>query len=184
MPEKKKLTLSVDSEIVEKAKKIGINISEITENVLKHYTFEVDDANSEEIIYEYKQLFKSVVPLLKKFGTGVNIGSHELEPSGQYCADYYLTQEGNVETYTDDEPEIPKLNKKIDAITSNDVEHFYDPMKIINNLFGALVRGAERRKERLSELKMARKLLEVVNMSLEVKESKKTQKNGEGSEAR
>ncbi len=34
-PEKKKLTLSIDSEVIEKAKELGLNLSEITEKALK-----------------------------------------------------------------------------------------------------------------------------------------------------
>jgi len=43
---KEKLTLSVDKETVEKAKKLGINISEITEKVLRGFTFSAKEAEA------------------------------------------------------------------------------------------------------------------------------------------
>ena len=53
--EKQKLTLSVDKEAVEKAKKLGINISEITERVLMGYT---SAEKPEGSLHEaYNQLF-------------------------------------------------------------------------------------------------------------------------------
>ncbi len=46
MAEKQKLTLSVEKELVEKAKKLGVNISEITEIVLKH----VSETESKDVV--------------------------------------------------------------------------------------------------------------------------------------
>jgi len=68
---KEKLTLSVDKDVIEKAKKIGINISDITEKVLRGYT---SAERPEGSLYDgYKQLFDSITPLLKEFGVDMKI---------------------------------------------------------------------------------------------------------------
>ena len=54
---KEKLTLSVDKKVVKKAKEMGINISEITENVLKGFTFEPTSAEKTTLVEKYKELF-------------------------------------------------------------------------------------------------------------------------------
>ena len=44
---KTKLTLSIESEIVEKAKKIGLNISQACENALRLYITAMENANQQ-----------------------------------------------------------------------------------------------------------------------------------------
>jgi hypothetical protein len=74
---KEKLTLSVDKDIVSKAKILGINISEITEKVLAGYT----SAERPEGSFHdaYKQLFDSILPLLKEFDCTVKVAESWLE---------------------------------------------------------------------------------------------------------
>ncbi len=66
--EKKKLTLTVDSEIVKKARKDpDINISEITEKVLRAFTASSKTEDNEKRYDAYQELFDLMLPLLRKF---------------------------------------------------------------------------------------------------------------------
>src|SRR5512136_2085665 len=68
---KEKLTLSVDKQVVHKAKELGINISEITERVLTGYT--AAEKPNGDLYGAYMQLFDSIRPLLKEFDCSVKI---------------------------------------------------------------------------------------------------------------
>ena len=74
--EKQKLTLSVEKNLVEKAKKLGVNISEVTETVLRHIseTQTKEVVTQEELNDAYKKIFDAMLPAMRKFGASVVVG--------------------------------------------------------------------------------------------------------------
>ena len=70
---KEKLTLSVDKEVVEKAKELGINISELTEKVLSGFTFEPTEVEESQVRAKYMELFETMKPVLQKFKVHVKV---------------------------------------------------------------------------------------------------------------
>jgi len=70
---KQKLTLSVDADVVEKAKNLGWNISDITEKVLRGFAFEPKATEKEALYKKYEELFDVMRSLLQKYDTWVEI---------------------------------------------------------------------------------------------------------------
>jgi len=76
--EKKKLTLSVDSRVVEKAKSLGLNLSEITEKVLRTFAFAPTDVDRKALYTKYRELFDTMVPMLRDYNASVQVAGVEM----------------------------------------------------------------------------------------------------------
>lgn len=168
---KEKLTLSVDKEVVEKAKKIGINISDITEKVLTGYTSAEKPEGS--LHDAYQQLFDSILPLLKEFDCSVKIaeGTETVEFTDtngkkieqEMPIDFYLESDGSF--WMDQYETTLKDIKKISA------HYFLSPQKILSNIVDVLARSEEDRKERMKEILMAKRLIDAMSETLVRKKS-------------
>jgi len=172
---KEKLTLSVDKEVVEKAKKLGINISEITEKVLKGYTSAERPVGS--IHDAYKDLFDSIQQLLKEFDCNVKVAESWFEVEGnegevQRVAleeESYLTGSGSF---------LIKSNVGQDDYYIHDIkrihpEEFLAPEDILSNLVNELAKSQEKRKEKMDEILMAKRIIDAMSESLLQKQSTK-----------
>ena len=85
--QKQKLTLTVDRDVIEKAKAEGINISAITEQLLRAVTYQPNDGNTIDDVHKaYSALFSEVQTILKQYCTSIMVGDG-------YDAD----EEGNLE---------------------------------------------------------------------------------------
>jgi hypothetical protein len=171
---KEKLTLSVDKEVVEKAKNLGINISEITERVLKGYTSAERPVGS--IHDAYRDLFDSIQPLLKEFDCNVKVAESWLEVEDnageiQRVAledESYLTGSGSFLI----ESKITGENCYIHDIKRIRPEEFLAPEKILTNLVNELAKNQENRKEKMDEILMAKRIIDAMSESL-LKQSKR-----------
>jgi len=172
---KEKLTLSVDKEVVEKAKKLGINISEITEKVLIGYT----SAKPEGSLHQaYKELFDSILPLLKEFDCKVKVAEssdyfsyedsegNEIQ-DGRILDETFLTEDGN---YLVEPTTSPDSYYLVD-ITKIPREEFLTPDRILSNLVNELAKSQEKRKEKMEEILMAKRIIEAMSESLLKKQS-------------
>jgi hypothetical protein len=158
---KQKLTLSIDKEVIQKAKKLGINISELTEQVLKGYT-SAEKPNG--TLYDgYRQLFNSIVPLMKEYGIYDICVGQDSEPildeknnlihSINY--NYWLTSSGYFyESETDTSiKDIKKIN----------IQSFLSPKEILSKIIDALVKSKEAQEERMNELMMAKRIIDAMS---------------------
>ena len=161
---KQKLTLSVDSEIVEKARKLDINISDITEKVLSAFTSSLKNVNKEELYKRYQELFNMMLPLLKKFRVNTRIGNIQIEDAGgidpnfpedgniPMIFDIYLEPHGG---FTSDGPEI----KNIEDISPED---FDTPQDIVDNFISSIQEGVDYGKEQFKEIEMAQTIIDAL----------------------
>jgi len=171
---KEKLTLSVDKEVVEKAKNLGINISEITERVLKGYTSAEKPAGS--IHDAYRDLFDSIQQLLEEFDCNVKVAESWFEivdDAGEVERvalkdESYLTGSGSFLIQSGMSPEHYYVQdiKKIPA------DEFLTPEKILSNLVNELAESQEKRKEKMDEILMAKSIIDAISESL-LRQSKK-----------
>lgn len=163
---KEKLTLSVDKEVVEKAKKLGINISEITENILKGYTSAEKPNGS---MYDaYRQLFDAITPLLKEFGGQVKVGEggepvHIQDEKGrpyddEIPYDIFLDPDGSF--YQD------TFELRITDIEKIDQQDFSSPGKILSNLVDVLAKTKEANEEKMRQIMMAKRIVEAMSETL------------------
>ena len=175
-PGKKKLTLTVDERVIEKAKSLGFNLSEVTESVLRSFSFQPSEADTEEEYQKYSELFHSMIPLLKQFGTAVEIGHAPHEPETIEGKEYrfpdwvfLLGSDGKI--YVED------WEDPFGDIHDVDLWQFYHPRQILTNFVSALSDAQERRKEKLGEIEMAKRIVEAMTQGIKklppMKEGKK-----------
>ena len=170
---KEKLTLSVDKEVVEKAKSLGINISEFTEGLLDGYASAQRPVGS--IHDAYKDMFDSIQPLLKEFDCIVKVSEswievEDAEGMTERIAiedEAYLTGSGLFLIKSNVAPEDYYINdiKRIHP------EDFLAPKKIIINLLDEIAKSQEKRKVKMDEILMAKRIIDAMSESLLKKKS-------------
>ena len=161
---KKTTTLTLDSETVEKAKKMNINISELTDTVLKGFTFEPDDIEDKALNDKYNELFNAIRPILKQQNISVEVGTlwspvTFKDSDGKEHTDYepdetiFLHSDGTL--YLSESNAFLKdmINENISRAT---------PKQILSNLIEAMDKRKERRKEEITEIEMVKRIIEVL----------------------
>ncbi len=171
MPDgKRKLTLSVDAETVERAKGLGINISDLTEQVLRSFTFKAGDDPDETVRHQREELFNSMIPLLRRYRTKIKVGEWaNLECVGdeQYPGDvegevtlrgdgkFYLS--GGYVASTGEEPEgtLEDLEEDYEIYFSTTEEILKEFLKVIETERAS-------RQQSVEALVVARKVVEAI----------------------
>src|SRR2546428_13045688 len=94
---KAKLTLNVDEEVVQRAKDLNINISEMTEMALRGYTTTKGKSESDagDIRSAYDFLFRSMMPTMMRFDATIEVGAKYSSP-GDEESTLYLLPEGKL----------------------------------------------------------------------------------------
>jgi len=155
---KQKLTLSIDPDVVKKAKGLGINISEITERILRGFSFTPSDLETEALLNKYFELFDVMQPILKKYNTSVKVGEIQNYDDDQFVgtSDLFFNSDGEFfipdyrDSYAHPHPE---------EIDPNELS---DPNTILKNFIETLSKS-EDRKQQLTELEMARRIIEAIS---------------------
>ena len=166
MSEKQKLTLSVSKKVVEKAKEVGINISEITENVLRGFAFTPKELNDEEFYAQYKVLFEVMMPLMKKYDFSVRIASSPIFDKDGIVIDFFdysLTPSGVFWVF-----DVEHGFSEIEKIP---VHELASPNTILERFIKNLAQGVEKRKEKIAELEMAKQIILAITGTMERRES-------------
>ena len=158
MSEKQKLTLSVNKEVVEKAKEMGINISEITENVLRGFAFTPTELDDAELYSQYKELFSIMLPIMIKYDFSVPIA---LDPvidhtTGEYRWEFtvYLTTHSLFW--------IDEVDHSFSEIEEIPISSLHSPTQILSLFIERLTKTVDTRKEHLKELEMAKQIIQAI----------------------
>ncbi|MFA4935901.1 MAG: type II toxin-antitoxin system CcdA family antitoxin [Candidatus Methanoperedens sp.] len=162
--EKKKLTLSINSEVIEKAKGLGINLSEVTENALKLYSLGHDNdkiVTTDKLREAYTDVLKNISKILKKWNTYLIIGSY-YNPFNDIEGSYYLNSDSVYLWH--EESEKSEQTWQLDDINIP-IDSFYEPDKIITNLINKLYDKANKNKEILDKLQILKNILELSGLS-------------------
>src|SRR5918911_1170349 len=72
--ERQKLTLGLNKSVIERAKAAGINISAITEHLLRAITYDPNGNTKDDVIRAYEALFNAIRPLLIQYDTRIDVG--------------------------------------------------------------------------------------------------------------
>ena len=170
---KKNLTLSIDKGVLEKAKKLGLNLSNITENILKTTSLVEgkEIVSTEDLRDFYRNVFLEISSIMKKWGVtyfltigGYSSNEEFRKQDGKVFFEeishlYYLDPSGKIEYYMEEPVEqtirIWKLNDE-DWPT----QYFYKSEKIISNLIEMIYKTTERNKEKLDDLGILKNVLE------------------------
>jgi hypothetical protein len=172
MTDKQKLTLSVDSKVVEQAKDLNLNISEITEQVLKGFTFEPKAEEGEALLNKYKELFKIMLQPLKKFRGSVEVGSMLLtfkDTKGKETVqqdNLYLLYDGSFYSDVFNDESIFDIERLTTKYVEENHITFCFPQELLSNFIDGLVKGAERQKETIKELEATKRIIEAVSSTL------------------
>ena len=182
MREKRKLTLSVDAEVIQRARELGINISEITEAVLQGFAFTPDRVDRKTTQDKYGQLCRGMLPLLQEFGVEVEIGdiARMWEPGEETTScihdpdntevrqHYYMKPDGSFSSESkhidhSNEPELTICGPFRDEVRLNSIElsHLLPPKDILSNFIKALSSAKDKR-QRLEELEMAIRVVDAM----------------------
>lgn len=161
---KQKLTLGISKQVIENAKAAGINISEITEQLLKALTLSPEGNTKADVISAYSNFFDAIRDLLGKYGAFISVGS------GTYWV-----------VYSPDEKETPvhwslilrkdglsKAEEEVDEYKETEVtveeviDKLSDPREILERLITSITYAAEKNKEKLAQLDFARRLVKTL----------------------
>ena len=161
---KKKLTLSVDEEVVKRAKSLGFNLSEFTESVLDAYAFSPEKTAKNHLYQKYGELFASMKPLLEEYGTSVEVAlwideddqgnEGEVKVLLESDGKLFRYDSGNVDEYGNEVPHPIEISE-----VSNS---FYSTKTILENFIKAITAAKEKRAERIEELEMAKRMVEAI----------------------
>jgi post-segregation antitoxin (ccd killing protein) len=163
-PAKKKLTLSVDEEVVRRAKSLGFNLSEFTESVLDAYAFTPEKTAKNTLYQKYGELFASMKPLLEEYGASVEVAL--------WMYDDGEGNEGEVKVVLESDGKLRQHDSLDMDESGNEVPRpieiagvsslFYPTKTILENFIKAITEAKERRAERISELEMAKRMVEAI----------------------
>lgn len=166
MTEKKKLTLSVDAGVLEKAKELGLNLSQITEQALELTTLsnEKEIVTQKELRIAYKEIFHLLQKVLEEWGTSIEIGSY---------LDFIDKQETDLQefSYNLNSHGIFRWNDIVEGCGHWNLEEdfpvdsLYDPNKIIENLIEGLHKKGKQNKEKLNQLRVMKNILELSGLA-------------------
>src|SRR5579862_5500612 len=170
MPEtpKHKLTLSVDAEVIKRAKEMGFNLSEITESVLRSFAFSQTESSRKVVRQKYAELFALMLPLLKSYDTKVQVS--KTENSGEIGEEVVGGVKGTVEylTYLELFPNgsLQWADSKREVLIEDiDPEFLLEPNDILQNFVTAIA-DADKLSERIEGIEMAKKIVEVISQSI------------------
>jgi hypothetical protein len=154
---KQKLTLTVDAETVEAAKKLGLNISEVTERLLRGYTLDSEHLLEGVTREQYKDLLETMDPLLARYRCRVVVGSIS---SSQYeDEDDAVFYDSRSKLYT--EAEVNDDQVEEETATFEEVT-FLRPTEILKNFFSAIESVKSRRREEVEGIILAKRLVETL----------------------
>ena len=147
---KQKLTLGINKDVIIKAKEVGINISEITEQVLKSILYGPIGNTKQDLIEAYRSLFDFAKLALQRYNTNFEVG---IKGGSSIVLDY-----NNGFIYQD--AKKPHITHNISL--SDAIPYLLPTKNIIENLILATTEGKEKNKERIKELKLALRLVKAL----------------------
>jgi post-segregation antitoxin CcdA/integrase-like protein len=147
---KQKLTLGISKDVITKAKEVGINISEITEQVLKSVLYDPKGNTKQDLIEAYESLFDFAKLALQRYNTNFEVGIKEGNSIVLDCNNGFI--------YHDKKEPYPSY-----SISLSDAMPYLLPTKnIIENLILATTEGKEKNKGRIKELQLALRLVKAL----------------------
>jgi hypothetical protein len=160
--------LSVDKEVIKKAKKLGINISEITENILKGYT-SAEKPNGN--VYDaYSQLFSAITPLLKEFGCTIEVGEG-IDESTDEKGRLVEGPPYDISLLSDGSFYLDAFEMSFTDIKKIDLQDFLPPEKILSNLVNVLAETKSANEEKRRQIMMAKRIVQAMSETLVKKPS-------------
>lgn len=159
---KQKLTLGISKAVIDKAKSAGINISEITEQLLTAMTFSPKGNTRDDVVAAYKVFFDAIQVLLAKYGAEVQVGRIILDDPHSGIDEEWDVHLGRKTLYKESFDRGIPIYKEVSNV--EDVLDFLSsPKEILENLIKQLTAAAEENQRKLAELDFARRLIKTLD---------------------
>ena len=169
--EKQQLNLTVNTDVVKRARDLKINISDITEKVLRAFTASSETADKEKLYEKYQELFKLMLPLLKKFRVKTLVAQditydyneenwQGLDPDGQPIGEPDVVDVNNI--YLQPDGKIFHDGFGECTIKNIQVQDFFRPQIILDDFLKSIQEGVEYRKNQFKEIEMAKTIIDAI----------------------
>jgi hypothetical protein len=155
--EKSKLTLSLNKDVIQRAKAAGINISEITETMLTAVTMTPTGNSYDDVMKAYMAFFESIKEILGKYNAEVTVLRY-----GK-MNEIVLNGDGLFrEIYDDPKEEYSPVREPVKDDWQ--IVHFLDnPIELLDKVIRALIEAAEENKEQIAKLQFALKFVKALS---------------------
>ncbi|MFH1425187.1 MAG: type II toxin-antitoxin system CcdA family antitoxin [archaeon] len=172
MTKKSNLTLRINEEVLNKARKLGLNLSSLTEDILKaeSHIKDSDLITPSKLREAYRKVFLKILKITKEWSVYVKIGGYleeiKFKDSKGKMSSYpmhlniYLSPEGKIELCGEEET-LTQWNLQEEWPVNNLTE----PEQIIKNLIDIIYTVAEQNRDKIRKIE----LLEGVLNKLETK---------------
>jgi hypothetical protein len=188
---KKNLTVRIDEKVIEKAKELGLNLSALTESILKTASLSENKgiAKTSEVRENYVKIFIKIIDIMREWGTTYFLKIAEYDEIAETCDrdrkytafemthHYYLNPNGVIEHH------IYDIEQIVDKWRLNEdwpVQNILKSDKLISNLIELLYQRAKDNKEKLKDIEILKNILNKLDSySNEEKSKKKSVKDGE-----
>ena len=162
------VNLSIKPEVVKAAKAQGINITDLVEKFLAGFTSAESSKGS--VTEAYQEFFSSIRPLLKEFDCKVKIaeGTDKVK-----CVDEKYETEISIDIFLEADGSfyIDQYDSHFKDIRKIAPRHFLRPARILSNLVNTLARNEEIVKEKITEILMAKNIVDAIYKTLVKKPS-------------
>ena len=163
--ERQKLTLGLNKSVIERAKAAGINISAITEHLLRAIIYDPNGNTNDDVIKAYEALFNAIRPLLIQYDTRIDVGKirHYNDPECKEISyqDSILLEKVGLILY--DEHSVPGLAYANSTSVAEILPYVYKPVTILENLIIALIDAAQKNRDKIKELEFALRFIRVLS---------------------
>jgi uncharacterized protein (DUF4415 family) len=156
--QKQKLTLGISKDVIERAKVAGVNISAVTEYLLRAITYQPRNGNTDDdVANAYSALLGAAADILDQYNTSFEIGRLEryVDVNGQRVLIKRPLQYYPPAGIIDDDYREYEIQSVLDCL--------YEPHMLLQNLISALLKSAERNKEKIRELEFALRFVKVLS---------------------
>jgi len=172
---KQNLNLSVEEGLPKKAREQGINISKMTENLLKISISASETGDLEKQYKGFQELCNLMLPLLRKFKVRTKIATEIVMNNTSDDPDWTPDFDPNDNVINDEE--IPSEWFNIFLMPDGKLEHdmsgeikikdihiidFLKPQEIIDNFLDAVQEGVNYRKEQFTQIEMAKTIIDAI----------------------
>ncbi len=170
---KQKLTLAIDKEVINRAKSSGINISNLTEEILTAVTSDISDYDQDNLVLMYENFFSALEPYLRKYGITVVVGRKHNDDRLGLSVPISLSHNG-LRYPTDSDGTLSPMLVMATTLyrdrttwvkpTVADILSMLDePTEILEKFLKELIDAAQKNKEKIQQFKFALGLIKALD---------------------
>jgi len=185
--DKQQLNLTVNTDVVKRARDLKINISEITEKVLRAFTTSSKTGDKEKLYQMYQELFNLMLPLLKKFQVKTPVAreavyepDEDLEPESFDPNGDPIFPEPEVidvfTTYLGSDGRLVHEGFGEVKIKTINIQDFLRPQTIMDSFLDSIQEGVDYRKNQFKEIEMAKTIIDAITKTTLSKSKKRKRK--------